>query len=976
MSHLRGNLKKQPMKQNNLKKRMKAIIKSITKGLRNVNSKAIKQSWYDSIPKSILPSRIDVYDSHIEFDRMSMCRSLILGKPIIDMPNFPSDLSANSFTKIMALGGRQGCKVMISSSICKKPALAVEKELQDAWTDTAIEEEKARLNNPAGVSDLGIQKRQSEIRERHNDIWDRNENQFNTQTIVTLKGAESEVQAIEGQIIALLASERIGNFIPENLQLEAFLASNPSQAMDSRFLTEVPSSIAAKLAAVTNINTKYDPYGLLFGKNRLTNADVIKDLRKLAAKHLIMYGATGSGKTFAAMLLLMRLKDMLNYRIVYITRKAPDRKTGAVTDYEAVCRFYGDDAEVIILGSKGYTLNPLQVIYDEKTLTEADSEDVWDSHRIGISEFFKTWFKKEFSSNMEAILEDALDSAYSRAKIYRDKPETWKKRYPSITDLRAYWLKIMGDKEGNMFEDRRASGALYRKTREAKPGGSMAYLLGDPDGRTNFDFSKDWISIDLHKVDKRIRDALYVLITSALSVRFNSDPNRETVIFVDEARAFLRNPELCNFLLDALTMGRSQGVSLWLATQQPADIKKADVEEEFSTNMFMAIVMGHKLKPKTAGYVQKYFGLSNSTIEDLITCDQGQGILLVDDEVTPIFFEGCEEEKAVIQNKFKMERPAPVGGYRLKSAYLVGQNFIEINRVFTKEMIEESSDENAILADGWLKWPVQKVVSPGSTVMYYKAGDIDANTELMSIPGMGKMTVDHYASVIQMEAYVISEGFTARSSHTGGIDLEFEKTYPDGYTGVYGAEYEEAGSHTKEEINKKWGRLLAYDDARIFCSSTDLKVISSGMPPNSVESRGQNFVKWIAKLKERAATVGAFEPVTEDKEDVSKPEEEQNNKNEEIKIDAFADAFLITEDDIVGQAVFEMNDKGAALSELSPIKLKMFKRMQAQAFLEEYPELAKPMYEQACRALGGNPETDLKLDIQPVTAGLGVNEAS
>jgi hypothetical protein len=100
----------------------------------------------------------------------------------------------------------------------------------------------------------------------------------------------------------------------------------------------------------------------------------------------------------------MRLKDMLNYRIVYISRKAPDRKAGAVTDFEAVSKFYGDDSEVIILGSKGYTLNPLQVIYDEKTMTGADSDDTWDNHRIGISEFFKQWFKKEFSPNISTSL--------------------------------------------------------------------------------------------------------------------------------------------------------------------------------------------------------------------------------------------------------------------------------------------------------------------------------------------------------------------------------------------------------------------------------------------------------------------------------------------------------------------------------------------------------------------------------------------
>lgn len=883
LSYIRGNLKQKPKKKNVFKKQVKKIIKVIAKRsklLRNINSKTNKQTWYDSIPKSILPSRLDVYDSHIEFERIALARSLILGKPIGDMPNYPGDLTANTFTKIMALGGRKGCKLMISTAISKKPALAVEKELQNAWTDAAIEEEKARQNNPAGVSDLGIEKQQREIRERHDDLWDRNENAFNTQTIVTIKGSENEVLTAESHVLSILASERIGSSIPEHLQLEAFLASNPTPNMDYRFLVEVPSRVAAKLATMTNINTRYDPYGLLFGKNRLTNADVIKDLRKLPAKHLIMYGATGSGKTFAAMLLLMRLKDILNYRVIYISRKAPDRIEGAVTDYEAVAKFYGEDSEIINLVKNPY--NPLQIIYDEKSMTEADYDDVWDSHRIAISIFFKQWFQGEFSPNMEAVLEDSLDKVYDKYKIYRDKAETWKKRFPTITHLRERWLAIMKDKEGEMFEDRRAAGALYRKTRNAKPGGSMAYLLGDPEGRTNFDFSKDWITIDLHKVDSRIKDALYVLITSALSVRFNTDANRETIIFVDEARAFLRNPEVCNFLLDALTMGRSRRVALWLATQQPADLIKANVEEEFSTNMFMAIVMGYKLDAKSAGYIKKYFGLSNSTVEYLLTCNQGDGILLVDDEVTPIRFEGCNEEEAIIKNEFKIERPAPIRGYRLKPVFLTknlkGQNFVERHGFFVKEMIEEG-DESAIIADGWLKYPTSKVTTKGQTVLYYRPGDLDLENNLVSKEGFGKMTIDHLASVVQMDAYLMEKGFKTRSNHNSGVDIEFEMTYPDGHTKVYALEYEEARSHTKDGLNTKWGRLLSYDAGKIFCSSIDLPIISDGLPPHAVDTRGKHFVNWVQDLIKRPTTVGDFNEEMSnvlDMETVSGDFEEEN----------------------------------------------------------------------------------------------------
>ena len=70
---------------------------------------------------------------------------------------------------------------------------------------------------------------------------------------------------------------------------------------------------------------------------------------------------------------------------------------------------------------------------------------------------------------------------------------------------------------------------------------------------------------------------------------------------------------------------------------------------------------------------------------------------------------------------------------------------------------------------------------------------------------------------------------------------------------------------------------MAYDDARIFCSSTYLKVISSGMPPNTVESRGGNFVEWIAKLKEKASPITAFNP-----ENKPKKEELENIKPDAI----------------------------------------------------------------------------------------------
>ena len=271
---------------------------------------------------------------------------------------------------------------------------------------------------------------------------------------------------------------------------------------------------------------------------------------------------------------------MLDFHIVYMSRKEPDRRPGAVTDYEAVANFYQEEAATVIVGETGHSINPLHILANHKKMKPSDVNKVWDDFRRGTSLSFKAWFDNKFESNFEGMLEDTLDYVYDKKGVRRDNPKTWLKPMPTITHCRAYWKSIFTDKEGQTFEDRRTAAAFWRKTRNAKPGGSMEYLLGDENGHTSFDLSKEWLTISLHKVDPRIQDALYIMLSTALSVYYNADTSRETLIFIDEARALLRNKEMSSFILDTVTMGGTKGVGVALGTQQPADLIKSGNSEE------------------------------------------------------------------------------------------------------------------------------------------------------------------------------------------------------------------------------------------------------------------------------------------------------------------------------------------------------------------------------------------------------------
>jgi hypothetical protein len=848
---------------------------------REANSKAKLHCWYNTLAKSILPVTTVEYETHVEFDHKEIARTFILGKTAGGLPSYPPDFNSASLTGVTALGGQKNKKVILSCKFAKKSAFVTETEAEKVWREFNIEQEKDRNNNPNGYTNLSLKNKMEAIQAFFSKLYNRAENQFWTQGLVVIRGEENEVLETESDLINELSSNRISFKPADNLQFDAFKSATPIPKMDNRFIVEAPSEIAAKLATMTAVNPKYDKTGMIFGKHDYTLADVIIDLKKLAARHLIMFGATGSGKTFTTMMLLMRMKSLLGYRVIYITRKMPDRIKGAVTDYEAVTKFWGDEGLNVEFGGKGFYLNPLQILYDKENMREGVSEIVWNKSRAGTTAFFKQLCDNEWSANFESVLEDALELALEERKIYRDKPKTWEKNPPIVTDLRTRWLKRVKDKDNESWEDRRACAALLRKTKPIMPGGSMDFLLGDPEtGKTNLDMSKNWITINLAHADPRIQDALYLWITNALAVRFFGDPNKRTVCFVDEARAFLKNPTMVSSLLDKLTLGRSNGFDLWLGTQEPTDLEKSGYAEEWQTNAFMAICLGRDLPEPAVKPVQKFFEFSDSIVKHLLTCKlPGQGVLKVGKDVIPIRFEAYPIEIEVIEGRYTAEKPEPISAYRIKPEYMKkgidGQTFVEKHKVIFKDMLEEGYDEAALIADGYQKLnKVQKVTSAGSTIMYYPEGAVDLETMHMNLEGLGDMTIDHYASVVQEQAFILSEGYRVSGSHTGGADVIFEYLGEDGKIKVGAMEHEIYGSHTKDDFlgeNGKLKKLMAYDAYKIICSSDDYKkFVKMGIPEKYLLKRGQDFPAW-------------FNSVVKPQKEEAEPHEQKEPEPEEIE---------------------------------------------------------------------------------------------
>jgi hypothetical protein len=377
-------------------------------------------------------------------------------------------------------------------------------------------------------------------------------------------------------------------------------------------------------------------------------------------------------------------------------------------------------------------------------------------------------------------------------------------------NLRDVWALDAGDKD--LGSKQKTAEALFNKTYHLSEEGSLSYMNKPT---TDLDLSKDFIIIDLSNVPELIQDAMNVLVTGMIASRFSTDNDKETIIAVDEAAVFLRNPELSSSLLKTLTQGRSHKVFLWLATHQPSDFAKNKVKEEYKTNMFINIVLGANLK-NAIDDVKDYFDLTQDECDILTSADVGEGLLIIKDERIPIRFEPTDLEKKVIKGEFDNNKTTePNSGFTVGGEY---QWLVDSQKIIMADWC--TGDHSQLLQQGYEKHRVQRVTEQKATVAYVPVGMVKGG--LIDLPHLGKQSLDHYASVVQLAALLSLYGFEdIKVNHSQNVDIEAK------FQGkTYAFEYEIKGSHTTEQlVRKKTDALQNFDIFRFVCSKTDAEFI-------------------------------------------------------------------------------------------------------------------------------------------------------
>lgn len=295
-------------------------VKNVKRKWDDAGNQATELSWNRSVARRILPSRIEIFDTNLLFNQRTVVRCLVCGLPNDNgSEGYPRDFSSKTIEKIQDLSF-QGVKIMMSNGLIQLPGGHTKENLERANFDVAKQQNFNR-EEKAGSEDLELMMKSQDIVRNYSEIYHKSQKTFNASFIVVLKGPQKKVFEAESQIISIIRGESVEVGISTRKQFEMLQTALPGPDSEPRSWVEVRTDAAAILSAATNLNSKTDSRGLYFGKDLLTNNEVVYNLDSLASKQLVLCGATGSGKTYAFLLLLMRLVTMRKARVIYTTVK-------------------------------------------------------------------------------------------------------------------------------------------------------------------------------------------------------------------------------------------------------------------------------------------------------------------------------------------------------------------------------------------------------------------------------------------------------------------------------------------------------------------------------------------------------------------------------------------------------------------------------------------------------------------------------
>jgi len=331
--------------------------------------------------------------------------------------------------------------------------------------------------------------------------------------------------------------------------------------------------------------------GVMYGVNQQNGSLILFDRFSMENANEVVFGKSGSGKSFFIKLEVMR-QFMFGTEVIIID---PEHEYGLLS------QTLGGE-EVQFSPSSPIKINPFDLSgrYEE-------GENELGLKILSLHGILKIMFG-EIDPSLDAILDRALVETYRQKGITQD-PATQTKEPPIMEDLYNTLLGMQDDKSQEL---------ALRLEKYVK--GSLSGLFNQ---QSNFDIQNPLTIFSIQGLEDELRPIVMHIILDFVWTKIRKTLKKRLLI-VDEAWIMMQYSDSASFIYGVAKRARKYFLGLTTATQDVEDFLSSDYGKAILTNSSIQILL--KQSPSEINTVVETFYLSEGEKQLLLSATVGSGI--------------------------------------------------------------------------------------------------------------------------------------------------------------------------------------------------------------------------------------------------------------------------------------------------------------------------------------------------------------
>lgn len=401
---------------------------------------------------------------------------------------------------------------------------------------------------------------------------------------------ETELFKTENEIKAILESKLV--YIKPALfqQEEGFKSVLPVNSDLLNVTQKLNSEPLASVFPFVSFDLTSDR-GILYGINRHNSSLVLFDRFSLENYNSVTIATSGSGKSFAIKLEILRTL-MFDTEVIVID---PER------EYEYLAEAVGGRYFNISLSSDHH-INPFDLPIAREDETQAD---VLRSQIISLVGLFRIMLGG-LTPEEDSIVDRAISETYALKDITAESDFS-QIEPPLLSDFEMVLAGMVG-----------SDSIIQRLSKYTK--GSWSTFLNQP---TNVDINRKMVVFSIRDMEDELKPVAMYIVTHHIwnAVRKNL---KKRLLVVDEAWIMMKSDDTASFLFGIAKRGRKYFLGLATITQNIDDFLKSQYGVAIVTNSSMQLLL--KQSPSSIDKLQEVFHLTDEEKYLLLESGVGEGI--------------------------------------------------------------------------------------------------------------------------------------------------------------------------------------------------------------------------------------------------------------------------------------------------------------------------------------------------------------